>query len=175
MSSKYWLPCVCGEQIAIEPRQAGETVGCRCGHILQAPTMREIRALEPAPEDALPQPQATLSWGWRHGLRLLGGATAVVAICWALWLYLNPPISRFDAFNPEMIRSDAATMPPAVTWDSWQKAKEGLDRRVDNQYACDVDTHRGLYVAAMVLAIAGIGLIIVGAVPAGRRAAASAT
>lgn len=42
VSSKYLLPCLCGQQIPIEPRQAGETVACRCGISLQAPTMRKM-------------------------------------------------------------------------------------------------------------------------------------
>ncbi len=127
MSSKYLLPCVCGQEIAIEPRQAGQTVACRCGASFEAPTMREICALEPAPDDLRPPP-AGATWGWRQGLRLLGAVVLLSALGWGLWLYLSPPVSRFDVFDPEMIRKDAYSMPPSVTWDNWEKAKEGLDR-----------------------------------------------
>jgi len=90
VSSKFLLPCLCGQQVPIEPRQAGETIACRCGASLQAPTMREICALEPAPaEPSLPR--ATATWGWRHGLRLLGAVTVLLAVGWGIWLYLNPP------------------------------------------------------------------------------------
>jgi hypothetical protein len=159
VSSKYLLPCVCGEQIPIEPREAGETVACRCGASLQAPTLREICALEPAPEDLSPPP-AVAPWGWRQGLRLLGTVVLLSALGWAVWLFLNPPASRFDVFDPEMIRREANKMPPTVTWDNWEKAKEGLDRRVDQKYARDMEAHHGLFVLPGLLAVIGVGLIL---------------
>jgi hypothetical protein len=120
--------------------------------------MREICALEPAP-DVLRPPPAGATWGWRQGLRLLGAVVLLSALGWGLWLYLNPPASRFDVFDPEMIRKDAYSMPPTVTWDNWEKAKEGLDRRVDQKYAREMEAHHGLYLFPGVLAVIGAGLI----------------
>jgi hypothetical protein len=126
--------------------------------------MREICALEPAPaEPSLSRAGAT--WGWRHGLRLLGAVILLGAIGWGVWLYLNPPASRFDVFDPEMIRKDAYKLSPSATWDNWEKAKEGLDRRVDQQYADKMAVYRVQQGFPILLALIGVGLIVVGMLP----------
>jgi hypothetical protein len=164
VSSKYLLPCLCGQQVAIEPRQAGETITCRCGASLLAPTMREICALEPAPAE-LDLPRSGTTWGWRHGLRLLGAMTLLSAIGWSAWLFLNPPVSRFDVFDPELIRQSAYQMSPSATWDNWRKAKEGLDRRVDQKYADQLAVYHVWQAVPVVWALIGVGLLIAGMVP----------
>ncbi|MEN6450148.1 MAG: hypothetical protein ABFC96_06635 [Thermoguttaceae bacterium] len=166
MSVKYLLPCRCGQQIPIEPRQAGEAVVCACGESLQAPTLREITALELAAEESTPAP-ASAVWSWRHGLRLLGIAMTAMALVWGVLLYTHPPISRLGDFNPDVVRRDIRGMSPSQTWQIWEMYKEGLDRRIDQRYARDVETHTGLKVIAAVMALLGVGLI--GGSAVGRR------
>jgi hypothetical protein len=173
VSAKYLLPCLCGQNVAIEPRQAGETIACQCGASLQAPTMREICDLEPAPPDAASLQSGT-SWGWRHGLKVLGAAITLLAIGWIIWLYANPPASVFDVFDSEMIQRDFAHLPPVLTWDNWQKAREGLDRRVDQRYADEVAVYHVKQTLCFILAIIGAALIAAGAL-AKPRPATSAT
>ena len=48
MQTRYLLPCSCGQKIAIEPRQAGQSIRCPCGNSVEAPTMLKMTALEPA-------------------------------------------------------------------------------------------------------------------------------
>jgi len=51
---KYLLPCECGLSVEIEPGQAGQTVVCVCGVELLSPSMLQIKALPPAPEESKP-------------------------------------------------------------------------------------------------------------------------
>lgn len=42
----YLLPCSCGREIPIEPRQAGETVSCECGRTSAAPRCERSRTFD---------------------------------------------------------------------------------------------------------------------------------
>jgi hypothetical protein len=65
MSQQYLLPCACGQQHRVAPAQAGELVRCGCGKSLLVPTLRGLRALEPAPESG---PSRTApGWSRVHG------------------------------------------------------------------------------------------------------------
>ena len=166
MSSKYLLPCRCGQQIAIEPRQAGETVVCRCGTKHQVPSMLEIKALEPAPvESTVPRPAE--AWGWRQLLRLVGVMLLLLAIIF--WVLLERPVSKFQVMSPEEVQRNAHKLTPSKTWDHWQWAKRGLDRRTDQQYAIKLVRFRIWLAATGVLALAGVGLIAVGMTPHSRK------
>lgn len=166
MSSKYLLPCRCGQQIAIEPRQAGETVVCRCGTKHQVPSMLEIKALEPAPvESTAPRPAE--AWGRRQLLRLLGVMLLLVAII--LWVLLECPVSRFQILSPEEVQRNAHKLTPSKTWDHWQWAKRGLDRRIDTAYTRKMKSYRIWLAATTVLALSGVGLIAVGMTPHRRK------
>ncbi|MBU4273778.1 MAG: hypothetical protein KKE86_09145 [Planctomycetes bacterium] len=164
MSSKYLLPCRCGQQIAIEPRQAGETVVCRCGASLHAPRMLEIMALEPAPAESGPPPSG-VGWGWRQRTKLLGVILLSATIIAGVILLLSRPVSRFEVLSPEEVQRNAHKLTPSETWDHWQWAKRGLDRRTDQQHAAAVVRFRIWLAATVVLALAGVGLIAVGMTP----------
>lgn len=45
---QYLLPCACGRTIPVDLGQAGQTLTCECGHKLEVPTLRGIKALPPA-------------------------------------------------------------------------------------------------------------------------------
>lgn len=44
----YLLPCSCGQNVIVEPRQAGGQVRCTCGKELSVPTLRGLKQLKPA-------------------------------------------------------------------------------------------------------------------------------
>lgn len=44
----YLLPCSCGQNVLVEPRQAGGQVRCICGKELSVPTLRGLKQLKPA-------------------------------------------------------------------------------------------------------------------------------
>jgi len=161
--AKYLLPCTCGRQIVVEPRQAGQMIPCACGASLQAPTLLDMTALEPAPMVlASPSPPAT--WGLKNRLRLLGAVLLLMAVGGAAWLYFTRPVSRFDVIAPEQLRETAKGLSPLQTWTYWEQMKQGLDRRVDQKYLDRLDEWHLTIGAVAVLGIVGVALIIVGAV-----------
>lgn len=99
MNAKYLLPCRCGRQMTVEPREAGRTSLCPCGQSLLIPTMLEITRLEPAPAETSLPPKC--AWSWPHALLLAGIAMVVVAITLACvfrylhrWLASTPSIPK---------------------------------------------------------------------------------
>ena len=163
MVAKYLLPCTCGRQIVVEPRQAGQIIPCACGTSLQAPTLLDMTALEPAPMVlASPPPPAT--WGLKNRLRLLGAVLLLGAIGGAAWLYFGRPVSRFDVIDPEQLRETAKGLSPLQTWNYWEKMKEGLDRRTDQAYAAALLRFHMWQAVVAAVALLGVGLIVVGAV-----------
>jgi hypothetical protein len=163
VTAKYLLPCSCGRRIIVEPRQAGETIACPCGASVQAPTLLRMTSLEPAPVvSELVAQSSGSAWGPRNQMRLLGGLLVLAAIIGGVWLFFQRPTSRFDAVDPEQLRETAKNLPPLRTWQIWEQMKQGLDRRIDQQYV------RDLYIAyfargfVIALALVGITLIAVG-------------
>jgi len=120
----YLLPCSCGQKVRIAPSQAGGQALCACGKSLSIPTLRGIRALEPAPE-ALARPAAT--WSVLHGLFFSGGMLLAFAgiflIAWYLYQYVQIgglAIDRSDDF----IKGGAAqidTLSPVELLEVWTK------------------------------------------------------
>ncbi len=90
MTIKYLLPCPCGEKIPIEAGQSGQTISCRCGRQLDAPTMLEIRRLEQVPTEATVVPRRT--WGIHQALALIGGLIVLAAVCLLAGLYVTRPL-----------------------------------------------------------------------------------
>lgn len=162
MTVKYLLPCSCGRQIVIEPRQAGETISCSCGASLQTPTLLNMTTLELAPPESVREPSS--NWGLKHRVRLLGTVLVVSAIFGGVWLFLKRPISPFDTIDPERIRQTAQKFSPLQTWDIWETMKQGLDRRTDQQYAAALLRFRLRQGVVIAVALLGVGLIAAGMV-----------
>ena len=163
MSVKYLLPCRCGQQFVVEPPRAGDTIVCSCGATLQIPTMLEMAALELAPEVSV-APPSRAAWGWRHGMLLLGSVLVLLAMGGAVGLYgFVRPTPPIDAIDPEQIRESAKRLVPSQTWAIWENMKQGLDRRVDKNYAASLSLYHGLLTIDAVVALVGLALIVVGA------------
>ncbi len=159
MSERYLLPCRCGQQITVEPRQAGETVVCGCGQQLQVPRLREVMALEPAPAESAPPPSAAV-WGWRQMIRLIGVILLAASLVIGGVLFLNRPVSQSQRRSPEQLKRYAHKLTPLETWGHWEWAKKGVDRRVDLQYARKMTSFRIWLGATAALGLIGAGLII---------------
>jgi hypothetical protein len=173
VSVKYLLPCRCGQNVVVEPRQAGQTVVCACGQSLPVPTMLEVTALEPAPvEPETPQAGGS-AWGWRQALVLLGGLMLLVAVAGGAWVYKTRPIAAIDRFDPEMVREGIQKLLPTQTWQNWDAAKQqGIGRWTDPRYEDAVIRFRTWTTMVIVVAIGGLALIGIGT--AKRRTSASA-
>jgi hypothetical protein len=161
VSAKYFLPCRCGQQVVVEPRQAGQTVVCPCGEMLPVPTMLEITALEPVPpEPSLPA--AREGWGRAQRMVLLGGVMLFLAIVAGIALQRTRPVAQSDIFDSESIRESAKTLSPPATWYYWTQMKQGLDRRTDQQYEAAMVRFRVWMVMAVIAALCGAALIGIG-------------
>jgi hypothetical protein len=157
VSAKYLLPCRCGRQIVVEPREAGQTSSCPCGQSLLIPTMLEMTGLEPAPTETI-RP-AERAWRWQHGIVFLGGAMLLLAIGLGTYFHWNRPVAPIDAIDPEAVRQSANKLSPLQTWHYWELMKQGLDRRVDQRYAEKISLYHIAQGFAGALALAGMALI----------------
>jgi hypothetical protein len=164
VSAKYLLPCPCGAQMIVEPRQAGQTVPCACGSTLQVPTLLDMTALEPAPSVVVTSEPTPQAWGVGQQMRLLGTVLLLAAIVLDVLLYIDPPRSRFDVIDPEWLQTYAQKLSPVETLRQWEYAKQGLDRHVDQKYLDDVSKFHLKVVAVAALALAGVVLIAAGVV-----------
>ena len=166
MSAKYLLPCRCGRQIVVEPREAGQTSLCPCGNSLPIPAMLEMSRLEPAPVET--SPSAEGPWGWQHRLLLLGATLLAAAILGGLLLHWKRPIAPIDAIDPRAIQYSANKLSPLQTWHYWSLMKQDLDRRTDQMYEAALTRYQIWEAVAGGVALLGLALIGTG-VAMGRK------
>ncbi len=106
MTVKYLLPCDCGERVVIELGQAGQRVACVCGKELTVPTMRGIKVLETAPDEA-PVPSRDGNWNATRGAVFAIGLTLSV-IAFGIAGYYVFQRSRLETQEYEWDRPDLA-------------------------------------------------------------------
>jgi hypothetical protein len=167
----YLLPCDCGRNIAISPRQAGETVRCDCGQTRIAPNLGEIRRLRPAEKSQAPTvSRAGSSWGAPERLLLLGIVLVVIAVASAsvlAWQY--PSQKAIEAY----IQQRHAFVQSLGPWDSLQLYRRKLAPGVDapnwpNFYGGREILAIGLAIIG-ILGAAGVVLVVLGAVGLSRK------
>ena len=158
MQTKYLLPCSCGEKIAVEPRQAGQTIECRCGKTLEVPTLRTMTALEPAVPEPVPAVKTT-AWEIRQGMALIGAAIALTAVILAVVLVCNRPKPPPGDPSAEFIRRQTQALTPLQVWRVWHSLRQvGPDpRRPRENPAMVEERFRYRLWLATVLVIAGLG------------------
>lgn len=137
MSLRYLLPCSCGHKIAIAPRQAGETLVCRCGKSVEVPTLREIRQLAEDGHQALPSGRG--SWNLIRGLAFAIG-TAVLFSGLAVMAFFGFRRTQLDLRQPSLddvqYPYEIMDFTPSKAWDMWTQAFRGktLSRRVTPRF-----------------------------------------
>ena len=130
MSSQYLLPCPCGQKLAVEPRQAGETIRCGCGESLDVPTMLEIKALEPLDPNRDTARSTSAAWSVRKSMALLGLVICVLAMVLAAGIFRTRPEPPPGPPEPAFIRTRAEALTPIDTLRVWQTLRvNGLDPR----------------------------------------------
>ncbi len=132
MNAKYLLPCSCGQKIAVEPRQAGQTISCTCGASLEVPSLVQVKRLdkaEPEPGEVRRDEAERRSWGAYEGLALLGVVILLLATGTGSWLFfIRPRLRTLPRANE--IRESAKTLPPRMVWSNWRLMRDkGLDPR----------------------------------------------
>jgi hypothetical protein len=164
VTAQYLLPCDCGRQIVVEPRQAGQAIPCSCGELLPVPTLLDMAKLEPAPTESASK-SSPKTWGLKQNLRFLGIVFLVAALVGGGCHYiLKRPVSQFDVIEPEEIRQSAQRLPPAEAWDVWERMKQGLDHRVDQKFADEMRTFQLWQGFFALVATTGVALIVVSAI-----------
>jgi ferric-dicitrate binding protein FerR (iron transport regulator) len=131
MSMKYRLPCGrCGEKLVIDVSQAGRQLECRCGATVEAPSLRAIRALEPAADSLGPARRA--SWNRGRGVTFAAGVLVAVlgllvaASSGASWYTAQPP-PQPSAQDIETALAQTDTLAATEAWDAWLNLRdEGL-------------------------------------------------
>lgn len=116
MRVKYLLPCSCGQKIAVESSQAGQSILCSCGKSMEVPTMKGLRQLEQY-VDTANEPKATSSFGGSAiGIALLGFVILGAGAGFMTWMH----------FTQRPILIDMDYMSPWDTWLMWQSLREGV-------------------------------------------------
>lgn len=159
--SKYLLPCACGKVIVIDASQAGQQIACECGKLLEVPTLRGVRELEPAPETASPSREAT-DWNPSRGLVFAGSFVlfvigAAVSYVGFKDLRATPNITReveteaFDQLIDDMSLDEV--------YERWKLDREhGLGERGQNPYV----NIRSFRAGRNRMLVAGIAFCVVG-------------
>ena len=162
MGIKYLLPCSCGETRPIELCQAGETVPCRCGAMLQVPTMRDIKKLEPYDQRSDDSSLRQVStWGRRESRIFLG----TLLTCTGLGLFGYTQMTR-----PKL--ADMGSLSPIQTWVLWQDLRNGPDRSLrpfDQRHMKRLAVNRLATVAALSLTCVGILAMVAASLMRKRR------
>src|SRR4051812_34483923 len=122
LMSQYLLPCACGQQISVSAAQAGESLRCSCGAIVEVPTMRGLRDLERLePKEPVPGDR----WGDRQRLAL--GLLVAALVLWGAAGYLFAKIpASLPPFDPNMPDPLSQNSTAAQAFDVYHEMQRGL-------------------------------------------------
>lgn len=127
MTQKYALPCICGNKVAVDVRQAGNQASCsQCENILDVPRLRELKTLEAL--DTGPQRPETTGWsGLPGGLFALG--LLMLAIAGGCAYYTYEFRTRYEEYieppGEEIVfENDIQEITLIDSWEAWNKFKE---------------------------------------------------
>ena len=133
--SKYRLPCECGKGIVIDASQAGQRIACECGAVLEVPTLRGVRALEPVQASASASRPAA-DWDFSRGLIFAGSIILIVIGAGVAWfgyegLRAAPKITRED--ETKSFDKAIDELPPEEVYTIWKDFRDrGLGARGQN-------------------------------------------
>jgi hypothetical protein len=153
--------------MAVEPRQAGETVVCACGQKIEVPTFLKLRELEKVVlKDESPRAV------WSHGQRLILVGIALI-LCWSGWAYyllfrIGPPPDPLSGKTPELVRELAQKLSPLGSWHLWLIYRNrGINPRVDwvkRKYMERIAEYKMSWIISAPVFLLGAALIVSGTV-----------
>jgi hypothetical protein len=129
MPTRYLLPCTCGKTTPVEVGQAGETLTCACGNELKAPTLRGLRELTPATEEAPRKagPGAPVDWSSGRGaLFSLGLLVFVVSLAYGayhLYIWSGIDVAQIEAHDEEHADDFVDQLSPVNMLEFWEETK----------------------------------------------------
>lgn len=155
--TKYLLPCSCGEKIAIETSQAGQTVRCSCGKTVEAPTMQGIRRLEPSLDESAEAARPSSYGGTAVGTALIGLMIFLAGAGYTAWKHTQ---------RPYLV--DVDYMSPWDTWLMWQSLRDGvrLPEYSESPYLKALKEHREYMTVGIVVTVLGGILLACGGLTA---------
>mgnify|MGYP001826873688 CR=1 FL=1 len=127
MATKYLLPCSCGKSIHVDINQAGDTAPCECGKLLEVPSMRELRELQPVPDDKAFQNKGK-QWTKRESVVFAFGLVIIIIGLGIAGYFqigrlgLDTTEVRYDNLEESLQKID--DMNVAEQWDTWLGVKK---------------------------------------------------
>ena len=123
MTTRYLLPCKCGENLQVDASEAGLTLTCVCGAQLEAPTLRGLTKLQKV---VVLDPPAKEVWGGRQRGIVIGTLVALLGFSLGLYWTMKPSVTPREALDIRELSHDAS---PAETLVLWQQIQiQGLFR-----------------------------------------------
>jgi hypothetical protein len=167
MSQQYLLPCACGQKLRVAPAQAGGQVTCACGQSLAVPTLRGLKALEPA-RDASSAPAAP-GWSTLHGLvfslSLVVAAAGVATLASYLWLYTSVQQQTVD-HTEEWIAMESAPVDEFTPVQDLQFWKANVESGIHQEFLPSWVTAKAAAARYLFWVKVGGCLLVGGLVPA---------
>jgi hypothetical protein len=111
---KYLLACPsCGTKNPVETGQAGQSIHCSCGNMIEVPSIRAMRSLEAQAGDAPAAPR----WSARQGFVFLGLAIAAAALVLGAGVLIARPAVTEEAdlavkVDDDAVRREVAALSP---------------------------------------------------------------
>jgi hypothetical protein len=166
---KYLLPCACGNQIPVEPTDAGLNVTCSCGATIKVPNTRSIFALPRLTTGMADEAdESAARWGLRYQLFTAG---LVCVLCSGLalgYLLYTKPVNPVES----MAKYEVERMPINVLIGLWQQYQDGfepLDTQMVQQFEDARDENQRLtWVASSVMG-GGALLLLLGLLAGSKR------
>ncbi len=168
MSTRFLLPCSCGESIPVSRSQSGLEVTCpQCQQQQRIPRLADLQSLPQVREE----PAEEHSWGASQLVVFIGITICLFGAAMALWKWLSlgpSPMAEMERLYGPLPED----LPPAETLMLWEQInREGLDTRFpvpagvsrfESLYGNWLAHHNWIWiwlgVALVGLLIAGIGL-----------------
>lgn len=161
----FQLRCECGESHRVVPRQAGETLVCRCGQAIEIPTLRAMRQLPPA---ASVREAPRHSWSRLQGSLFVGGlvvtllaAATVANFTWKRSQLTTDPLKVEDF---EFVRN-IMYFTPTETWEAWTKVFRDQELGARNKPIHEVSReisrrYLGVIIAGSVSLVLGLAALV---------------
>lgn len=166
---KYLLPCACGNQIPIEPTDAGLTVACTCGAKVKVPSTRSIFALPRLSGEAADHAsRSSTGWGLRNQLLTAGLVCLLLGGIWTGYLVYTKPVNPVE----EMAEIDIQRMPVnllVAVWGSFQDGFEPIDTQRVADYMVERDDNLRLTRVSSAVIAGGVALLAFALLAGGQR------
>ena len=167
MPVKYLLECSCGNKIPVVASQAGQSVTCSCGQVLDVPTLMKLKQLEtiedaPNRGSSLSNPDVPSNWGIAQGLITIGLLITIASLIWLVYVITKKPPAPKEIFKTEIIEQRIDDMTLLETLHVWSGLQQNIRQKmpIDRQYLAAMKVYHIRLGVAIVLVVAGVCLTL---------------